>query len=96
MRYLLIKILFAIAFPKSYRQFQPKDFDEEKVSLWLANSFQEDGYRMYYVAKDRQLMRDMASGMEGKDYWVSYGRRMALFDLMHEMEVKYKKEKARK
>ena len=93
MRNLIIRTLFAIAFPKSYRLFQPKDFDGEKVDKWLANSYLLDGYRMWYVAKDRQLMRDMSSGMEGKDYWVNYGRRMALFDLMNEMKVKYNKEK---
>jgi hypothetical protein len=96
MRNMIIRLLFAIAFPKSYRQFQPKDFDAVKVDKWLAKSYQDDGYRMYYVSKDRELMRSMANGMEGKDYWMAYGRRTALLDLMHEMEVKYKKEKGNK
>lgn len=81
MRRLLLKIVFRIL----GGQDNYSDLDKKKVSIWLAQQYGHYGFREYYRVRAYRLLKDLAMGLEGRDYWIKIGQRFELLSLLNEI-----------
>ena len=61
------------------------DLDKKKASIWLAQQFNNYGFREYYRVRAYRLLKDCGMGLEGKDYWIKIGQRFELLSLLNEI-----------
>jgi hypothetical protein len=66
-------------------------YDPDKVRDWLAKVYETatNGFMHYYILRERQLKDELSSGLEGKDYWVAYGRLQELKRLQSQSKITY-------
>lgn len=76
---------------------EPIRHDPEKAKAWLAESWAREEARGWLADRLYSQVKLMASGIEGRDYWQAYGRRMELLSLLSDMEVEARiREEARR
>ncbi len=92
MKMLLFKLILRLFPSLNPDTFRPKPHDERLVRRWLAESYRRDEFRAHFAARDYELMKAMAGGTEGKEYWVAYGRRMELLELLSRMRTENMRE----
>jgi hypothetical protein len=80
----------------NHESLQPKQYDAERVRKWLVEMYARDEFRWYFAQRDYALMKQMANGMEGKDYWTAFGRRMELLELLSRSRVEFELEAKKK
>lgn len=96
LKHLLTRFALWFLSPPDLATLQPKGYDGDKVKKWLAESFVRDEFRWYFAKKDYALMKQMASGLEGKEYWKAYGRRQELLELLSAMRVEHERAEKKK
>lgn len=79
-REILIKILFRLIGHGDASAY--KDINDELVSSWAAKQYSEPGFEEYFRLRDLTLLKTIAMGIEGKDYWTRVGQRLELIMLL--------------
>ncbi|MCK9599007.1 MAG: hypothetical protein M0R06_08210, partial [Sphaerochaeta sp.] len=81
------------------RDHETKDlsgFEQDKVNLWLAQTFPRPEFQNYMAKELYGLLKLMGSGIEGKEYWSAFGQRKALLALLRDSKVQFEIEERKR
>jgi hypothetical protein len=73
-----------------------RGFEQDRVNVWLSRLYPVQEFQDYTSKELYKLLKVMGGGIEGKEYWTAYGRRMALLALLHDSKVQFDIEERKK
>jgi len=80
MRKLIIKLLFRLL------EHKIEDFSDIKnkaILEWLRRQRGDMGFSEYHKKRSYQIMKQLSSGVEGKQYWLYMGQR---YEILHMLD----------
>ena len=82
MRKLLIKLLFKLL---EHKIEDFSDIKDKAILAWVRRQKGSEGFIDYHRRRSYQIMKQLSSGIEGKQYWIYMGQRYEILQMLDQV-----------